>query len=106
MKKAIVAMLLGLVWCTNVFALSQQSAIDQYLSGRKLDSVEGIWGNNYGNINVITKIGGSYSLIVYNTTLREMEKMLAHCKKVMKIIIMEQLKAIMAVDHLTHVHFH
>ena len=106
MKKAIVAALLGLVRCTNVFALSQQSAIDQYLSGRKLDSVEGIWGNNYGNINVITKMGGSYSLIVYNTTLREMEKMLAHCKKVMKIIIMEQLKAIMAVDHLTHVHFH
>ena len=106
MKKAIVAALLGFVWCTNVFALSQQSAIDQYLSGRKLDSVEGIWGNNYGNINVITKMGGSYSLIVYNTTLREMEKMLAHCKKVMKIIIMEQLKAIMAVDHLTHVHFH
>mgnify|MGYP001214083152 CR=1 FL=1 len=106
MKKDIVVVLLGLVWCTNVFALSQQSAIDQYLSGRKLDSVEGIWGNNYGNINVITKMGGSYSLIVYNTTLREMEKMLAHCKKVMKIIIMEQLKAIMAVDHLTHVHFH
>jgi len=64
MKKAIVAALLGLVRCTNVFALSEQSAIDQYLSGRKLDSVEGIWGNNYGNINVITKMGGSYSLIV------------------------------------------
>jgi len=27
MKKAIVAALLGFVWCTNVFALSQQSAI-------------------------------------------------------------------------------
>ena len=64
MKKAIVAALLGFVWCTNVFALSQQSAIDQYLSGRKLDSVEGIWGNNYGNINVIAKMGDSYSLIV------------------------------------------
>ena len=64
MKKAIVAALLGFVWCTNVFALSQQSAIDQYLSGRKLDSVEGIWGNNHGNINVIAKMGDSYSLIV------------------------------------------
>jgi hypothetical protein len=64
MKKAIVVVLLGLVWCTNVFALSQQSAIDQYLTGRKLDSVEGIWGNNYGNINVIAKMGDSYSLIV------------------------------------------
>ena len=64
MKKAIVAALLGLVWSTNVFALSQKSAIDQYLSGRKLDSVEGIWRNNYGNINAIVKIGGSYSLIV------------------------------------------
>ena len=50
--------------CKSIFALSQQSAIDQYLSGRKLDSVEGIWGNNYGNINVIAKMGGSYSLIV------------------------------------------
>ena len=64
MKKAIVAVLLGFVWCTNVFALSQQSAIDQYLSGRKLDSVEGIWGNNHGNINVIAKMGDSYSFIV------------------------------------------
>ena len=54
-EKAIVAVLLGLVWCTNVFALSQQSAIDQYLSGRKLDSVEGIWGNNYGNIMSLLK---------------------------------------------------
>ena len=63
MKKAIVAVLLGLVWYTNVFALSQQSAIDQYLSGRKLDPVKGIWGNNYGNINVIAKMGGSYSLL-------------------------------------------
>ena len=64
MKKVVIAVLLSLLWCTNVFALSQQLAIDQYLSGRKLDSVEGIWGNNYGNINVIAKMGGSYSLIV------------------------------------------
>ena len=64
MKKAIVAILLGFVCCTNVFALSQQSAIDQYLSGRKLDSVEGIWGNNHGNINVIAKMEDSYSFIV------------------------------------------
>ena len=64
MKKLLGILVLGLLWCNNVFALSQQSAIDQYLSGRKLDSVEGIWGNNYGNINVIAKMGGSYSLIV------------------------------------------
>jgi len=64
MKKVVIAVLLSLLWCTNVFALSQQLAIDQYLSGRKLDSVEGIWGNNYGNINAIAKMGGSYSLIV------------------------------------------
>ena len=64
MKKLLSILVLGLLWCTNLFALSQQSAIDQYLSGRKLDSVEGIWGNNYGNINVIAKMGGSYSLIV------------------------------------------
>ena len=64
MEKVLLAVLLCFVWCTNVFALSQQSAIDQYLSGRKLDSVEGIWGNNYGNINVIAKMGDIYSLIV------------------------------------------
>ena len=64
MKKLLGILVLGLLWCNNVFALSQQSAIDQYLSGRKLDSIEGIWGNNYGNINVIAKMGGNYSLIV------------------------------------------
>jgi len=60
MKKAIGIIILGLLWLTDAFALSQQSAIDQYLSERKLDNIEGIWIADLGRVSVIYKQGSNY----------------------------------------------
>ena len=63
MKKAIAIIILGLLWCEVSFALSQQSAINQYLSGRKLDLIEGVWADTQGNINLYAKSGNGYQVI-------------------------------------------
>ena len=56
MKKVLVAVLVMLFWCNVGFALTQQSAIDQYLSGRPIDPVEGIWiYSNSGTVTVVYK---------------------------------------------------
>ena len=36
-------LVLGLLWCNISFALTQQEAIDKFLSNRKLDAIEGVW---------------------------------------------------------------
>ena len=56
-------MVLGLLWCEASFALSQESLIKQYLSGRKLDLIEGVWADNYGTIALYTKSGNGYQII-------------------------------------------
>ena len=43
MKKAIAIIILGLLWCNVEFALSQQTAINNYLKDRKLEKIEGVW---------------------------------------------------------------
>ena len=43
MRKVIVAVLMMLFWCNVGFALTQQEAIDKFLSDRKLDTIEGLW---------------------------------------------------------------
>lgn len=56
MTKAIFVLVIGLFWCSVGFAMSQQQAIDQYLSGRSLDPVEGIWiSPNTGTVTVVYK---------------------------------------------------
>ena len=60
MKKAIAIIILGLFWCNIGFALSQDSAISQYLSDRKLESIEGIWIADLGRVSVIYKQGSNY----------------------------------------------
>ena len=60
MKKAIGIIILGLLWCNVGFALSQQQFIDQYLSGKKLDQVEGVWINLGGNVYSFYKSGSQY----------------------------------------------
>ena len=62
MKKLLGILVLGLLWCNVGFALTQQSAINQYLSDRKLDLMEGIWGDNNGDIKMVAKTGGSYTI--------------------------------------------
>ena len=60
MKKLLGILVLGLLWLTDAFALSQQSAIDQYLSERKLESIEGIWIASKGRVFVIFKSANKY----------------------------------------------
>lgn len=60
MKKLLAIVVLGLLWCEVSFALTQQSAINQYLSGRKLDLIEGVWISSSGSITVNYKEGNSY----------------------------------------------
>ena len=43
MRKVLVAVLVMLFWCNLSFALTQQQLIDQHLSDRKLDLIEGVW---------------------------------------------------------------
>jgi len=63
MKKLLGIIVLGLLWCNVGVALTQQSAIDQYLSDRKLDLIEGVWADGSGNINVYAKSGTGYRII-------------------------------------------
>ena len=48
-------------WCTVGVALTQQEAIDKHLSGRKLDTLEGVWSNvETGQIILYFKAGNTY----------------------------------------------
>ena len=53
-------MAVALLWCNTGFSLSQQSAIDKYLSEKKLDTIEGIWLTHRGNLLAFYKSGSSY----------------------------------------------
>jgi len=68
MKKILGIVAVCFLWCNFSFALTQQSAIDQYLSDRKLDTIEGVWINNtHGGIYVAHKTSGnSYTLKIIN----------------------------------------
>ena len=61
--KRFLIILVALLWCNVGVALTQQAAIDQYLSGRKLDLIEGIWADKWGNIKMYTKSGNGYQEI-------------------------------------------
>ncbi|MDC3407746.1 S1C family serine protease [Candidatus Pelagibacter ubique] len=63
MKKLLGVVVLALLWCETSFALSQESLIKQYLSDRKLDLIEGVWADNYGNIAMYAKSGNGYEII-------------------------------------------
>ena len=61
MKKAIAIIILGLLWCNVGFALSQQQAIDKFLSDRKLDTIEGLWSfMDNGQTILYYKSGNTY----------------------------------------------
>ena len=51
-------------WCNVGFALSQQQFIDQYLSGKKLDQIEGVWLRPSGGVLGFYKSGSKYNNIV------------------------------------------
>ena len=47
-------------WCSVGFADVQQQIIDQYLSNKKLDSIEGAWGTPQGDVMIFYKTQGAY----------------------------------------------
>ena len=56
MKKLLGIVVLGLLWCNVVNALTQEEAINEYLSDRELDPIEGIWIADDGFYLVFSKI--------------------------------------------------
>ena len=66
MKKVLVAVLV-MLFCSNVgVAGDQQEYIERYLSGKKLDSIEGVWAwqNNAGMLSIFYQEGGEYRTVV------------------------------------------
>ena len=61
MKKVIAVIVLVLLWCNEVHALTQQEAIDK-LSGRKLDLVEGVYISGRGMFAIWRVSEGSYTI--------------------------------------------
>ena len=58
---------MALLWCNVGFALTQQAAIEQYLSNRPLEDIEGIFegsGPRRGNLYAIVKTSNGYRCIV------------------------------------------
>ena len=61
MKKLLSIIVLGLLLCGNVFGMSQQQAINKHLSGKKLDSLEGVWSlQQTGQLLLYFKDGNTY----------------------------------------------
>ena len=55
MKKLIACAVFVLIFSNSAFAyLSQQAAIDNFLAGKKLESIEGIWLDSDGVVEVFT----------------------------------------------------
>ncbi len=60
MKKLLGIVVLGLLWCNVGFAITQQSAIEDYLSDHKLENIEGIWiDSSSGTVIAVYKSGTS-----------------------------------------------
>ena len=57
MKKLLGIIVLGLLWCNVVNALTQEEAINEYLSDRELDPIEGIWISISGGVDAIKFAG-------------------------------------------------
>lgn len=67
MKKILGIVFLGLLLSGNANALTQEEAIKNYLSNKKLERIEGIWVADRGRIIVIYKKASSYfSKIIYS----------------------------------------
>ena len=68
MKKLLGIVVLGLFVSSSAFALTQQEAIKNYLSNKKLEQIEGIWAaDESGGIIVNYKKGNNYfSKIIYS----------------------------------------
>ena len=68
MKKLIVFIFVSLLFCQTSYALTQDSAIKQHLSGRELDNIEGIWLYSSGSISAIFKSGSNFSEVIIRSS--------------------------------------
>jgi|TARA_B100001964_G_scaffold41704_1_gene46086 hypothetical protein len=68
MKKILGIIILILLWCENLYAVSQTDIINQYLKNRKLDPIEGIWIYDAGLVEAIYKSGNSYVGVVIKSS--------------------------------------
>ena len=58
--KKLLMILVMLFWCNTSFAITQQSAIEDYLSDHKLENIEGIWiESSSGTVFAVYKSGTS-----------------------------------------------
>ena len=66
MKKLLGILVLGLLLSGNAYALTQQYVIDNYLKGRKLEKIEGVWVYQPGGriIVIYKKDGSFYSKVI------------------------------------------
>lgn len=67
MRKILLGLVLLIFTSVNSFALDQQEAINNYLKGRQLDPLEGIWMASSGTIIVIYKDGNSFEEVMINS---------------------------------------
>jgi len=66
MKKLFFGLVLLILTTVNSFALDQQEAINNYLKGRQLDPIEGIWMDQQGSIYLVHKSGTQFNRIMIN----------------------------------------
>ena len=81
MKKFSLILVLCLFWSSSSLAFTQETAIDRYLSDRKLDSIEGVWKTHRKNIFAIYKKGKSYEGIVISNEFIKSEKIFVYLQK-------------------------
>ena len=69
MTKRFLIILVALLWLTDALALTQQQFIDEFLKGKKLELIEGVWiYNDGGRIEGIHKDGDQYFIRMINTS--------------------------------------
>ena len=81
MKKLLGIVVLGLLWFTDAFALTQQQFIDQNLKGRKLDQIEGVWLTASGRAYGIYKSGGGYNTVIISSKYFRSGETIGHLTK-------------------------
>ena len=68
MRKILLGLVLLIFTSVNSFALDQQEAINNYLKGRQLDPIEGIWMDEKGNIYLVHKSGTQFNRMMINSS--------------------------------------
>ena len=68
MRKIFWGLIFFIFTSVNSFALDQQEAINNYLKGRQLDPIEGIWMDQQGSIYLVHKSGTQFNRMMINSS--------------------------------------